>query len=67
MIWSRRKREREARLTEALGALEESTQQVEASRATLHRAYNIGHELKRGRERNHYSQALDNLIERGRA
>lgn len=66
MSWRRHKREREHRLAEAKAAFEASERQVERSRITLHRAYDIGLELKRGRERNHYSQALSNLIERGR-
>lgn len=67
MIWNRRKHERAKRLAEAKAAMDESTQQVADSRATLRRARNIGAEIRRNRERNHWGQALDHVIERGRA
>jgi len=67
MKWRKHKKEREQRLAEAKAAAEASAEQLQDSRTTLHRARSIGAELRRSRERNHYSQTLDYLIERGRA
>lgn len=67
MIWNRRKHEREKRLAEAKAAAVASAEQLQDSRAVLHRARNIGAEIRRNRERNHWGQALDHVIERGRA
>lgn len=67
MIWGRRKHDREQRLAEAKQAAADSAIEVQESRATLHYALAVSRKIRGGRERNHYSQVLEDLIERGRA